>query len=727
MAKAYTAKEARQLILTHRDLLSRMTKTAAYGETAAQNIRSAAAALAEHNARGVLASIPVEELNRDKQGIRVKALRDASYETVADLQNASLQKIAAVKGISEEGAQVIAQSVRSIAEKTRGEVRLRLNADDRNPASTGLVRALYVYRMTYPAIKTCRKMVEQIKPAVEPLLTSLEAADGGLKRLFAGRAKKADAEQSYARLHAALEGEYGNVARSCLAAFEWNKNTADDVIWQDFAKDPIAYVTLLEAACPGLIGPKDAVYGLPEELARAIDAYPLQLEGLRCTLRRYQEWGVKYALHQKRALLGDEMGLGKTVQAIAAMTSLKNSGRTHFMVVCPASVLTNWCREIGKFSELPVIRIHGDNKPEALEQWKKDGGAAVTTFETTGAIALGEERTIDMMVVDEAHYIKNPEARRTIHTKALCEKAEHILFMTGTALENRVEEMITLMNILQPDIANEVKKVSFLASAPQFRQIVAPVYYRRRRDEVLTELPELIENTEWCTMGAEEERVYEQAVLAGHFANARRVSWSVEDLSLSSKAKRLAEIVEEAQEDGRKVIVFSFFLDTIAKVCSLLGDRCTEPINGSIPPAKRQEIVDAFDKAPAGAVLPAQIQAGGTGLNIQAASVVVLCEPQLKPSIENQAVSRAYRMGQARNVLVYRLMCDETIDERIMELLAEKQKQFDAFADESVVAAESLQLDEKAGAALMTQEAQRIAEKNQVQTPEQPQTQAAES
>ena len=195
----------------------------------------------------------------------------------------------------------------------------------------------------------------------------------------------------------------------------------------------------------------------------------------------------------------------------------------------------------------------------------------------------------------------------------------------------------------------------------------------------------------------------------------------MEDLSLSSKAKRLAEIVEEAQEDGRKVIVFSFFLDTIAKVCSLLGDRCTEPINGSIPPAKRQEIVDAFDKAPAGAVLPAQIQAGGTGLNIQAASVVVLCEPQLKPSIENQAVSRAYRMGQARNVLVYRLMCDETIDERIMELLAEKQKQFDAFADESVVAAESLQLDEKAGAALMTQEAQRIAEKNQAQTPEQPQ------
>ena len=99
-------------------------------------------------------------------------------------------------------------------------------------------------------------------------------------------------------------------------------------------------------------------------------------------------------------------------------------------------------------------------------------------------------------------------------------------------------------------------------------------------------------------------------------------------------------------------------------------------------------------------------------MNIQAASVVVLCEPQLKPSIENQAISRAYRMGQARNVLVYRLLCDETIDERIMDLLAEKQKQFDAFADESVVALESLQLDEAASKALMTQEAQRIEQKN---------------
>ena len=118
----------------------------------------------------------------------------------------------------------------------------------------------------------------------------------------------------------------------------------------------------------------------------------------------------------------------------------------------------------------------------------------------------------------------------------------------------------------------------------------------------------------------------------------------------------MLELIEDAKSDGRKIIVFSFFLNTISRVCELLGEACTPPINGSVSPQRRQEIIDQFNAAPAGTVLPAQIQAGGTGLNIQAASVVILCEPQFKPSIENQAISRAYRLGQARNVLVYRLL-----------------------------------------------------------------------
>lgn len=173
------------------------------------------------------------------------------------------------------------------------------------------------------------------------------------------------------------------------------------------------------------------------------------------------------------------------------------------------------------------------------------------------------------------------------------------------------------------------------------------------------------------------------------------------------------ELVRDAEEEGRKVLVFSFFLDTIQKVKDLLGRQCLNPINGSITPQRRQEIIDEFDKAPAGTVLAAQIQSGGTGLNIQSASVVIICEPQLKPSIENQAISRVYRMGQVRNVIIYRLLCENTIDEKIVSLLAQKQEIFDAFADKSeAVEQQKQEIDHASFGHLIEEEIERINAKN---------------
>ena len=163
----------------------------------------------------------------------------------------------------------------------------------------------------------------------------------------------------------------------------------------------------------------------------------------------------------------------------------------------------------------------------------------------------------------------------------------------------------------------------------------------------------------------------------------------------STKAKRLVEICEKAEDEGRKIIVFSFFRNTLNKVKELLGERCSDIISGDIPPERRQEIVDEFNKAEPGAILVSQVQAGGTGLNIQAASVIVFCEPQLTPAIENQAVSRAYRMGQTRDVLVHRLLADETIDERMLQILSAKQKEFDKFADDSVMGSGQLEMEKE--------------------------------
>ena len=214
---------------------------------------------------------------------------------------------------------------------------------------------------------------------------------------------------------------------------------------------------------------------------------------------------------------------------------------------------------------------------------------------------------------------------------------------------------------------------------------------RRVRADVLKELPELIEKEQWCDLTGAEKTVYRDAVASGNLMAIRQVSWQMDRAADSTKAQRLLEICENAREEGRKVIVFSFFRGTLEKVRQILDQRCLETISGDISPARRQEIVDEFNAADPGAVLVSQVQAGGTGLNIQAASVIVFCEPQLTPAIENQAVSRAYRMGQTRDVLVYRLLADDTVDERMLEILSGKQEAFDSFADDSVIGDGQLQ------------------------------------
>ena len=282
--------------------------------------------------------------------------------------------------------------------------------------------------------------------------------------------------------------------------------------------------------------------------------------------------------------------------------------------------------------------------------------------------------------------------------------------MTGTALENKVDEMVELIDQLQPNVANEAKNIAFMSSAELFRQKVAPVYYRRKREDVLTELPELIETDAWCSLNEEEKTKYENNILSTNrnYMAIRRVSFDIDDLKYSSKAQRLKELVEEAKQDGRKVIVFSFFLETIDKIFNYFHDICLFPITGALTPQKRQEIIDEFDNSPPGTMLVSQIQAGGTGLNIQSASVVIITEPQWKPSIEDQAISRAYRMGQSRNVLVYRLLCENTVDEKIRDLLRSKQEIFDTFADKSVAAEANAEIDNKTFGDIIKEEIDRI-------------------
>lgn len=712
MPKPINTKDAKKLFAFHRKLLDELAAEAASLDGLRSDIKQSSDALVSQEILKILREIPIDEVNRGKRGFRVKSLREHGYQTIADISTVSEFTLAGINGISDEMAYEIRRVVDKIIDKTRRSTKIRLSEDNKTLLATQVVFSISMFRRSEPHIFECIKLYRDNYKFVEYALNDLRPATGSLRWLFASESKKQRAVEAFEALENLLNSSYIKEAREHLSELHLIHSSTGDLAWQDFAENPIQFFNILETINPGILGNDDSVYGLPEELVQEIQAQEFFPEGLRCELRRYQEWGVKYILHQERVLLGDEMGLGKTIQAIAAMVSLRNTGATHFIVVCPASVITNWCREISKMSVLSVIKVHGADKMEALQTWIKTGGVAVTTYETTEHFDFEENFKFSLLVVDEAHYIKNPEAQRTNNVKRISNHADRLLFMTGTALENKVDEMISLIRILQPTIASDLHGMEYLASAPQFREKVAPVYYRRKREDVLTELPELIESREWCTMSKAEERSYERSVLRRRYTEARRVSWNVDDIRESSKAARMMELVEEAKSDGRKVIVFSFFLDTIKMVTELLGERCLGPISGSVSPQRRQEIVDEFDKAPAGTVLAAQIQAGGVGLNIQSASVVIICEPQFKPSIENQAISRAYRMGQTRNVLVYRLLCDDTVDEKIMDMLENKQAIFDAFADKSVAGNESLELDDKTFGNIIQEEIDRINNKN---------------
>lgn len=688
---------ARELIREHKQILDSLRNATILSNKYELEIRLAVENLQDKDVNALLSEIPVDELNREKLGIRTGLLREHGFDSVADVVTKNAEQLSRIPGVGMASALTITRIAKEIRDVAKRNVAVKLNRDDVRPETTQLVKALSRYRRAEHAIEEAKRLLSVYEKDITKSVEIVSRTAGWLKSLFASREAKAVSAEAHTHLKDFLEGSYGLDTRRVLTEIEKTRFFSDRDAWQDFTEHTASFYSLLERIRQELLGGQNVIAGLPEELATKMQEVVLSTEGLKCDLRRYQEWGVRYILTQGRVLLGDEMGLGKTVQALASIVSLRNAGATHFLVVCPASVISNWCREITSKTDLPAYKIHLGERKQNLQLWLQTGGIAVTNYENAGHVKLDVDFQFDLLVVDEAHYIKNPKAKRTEQVKRISNHASRVLFMTGTALENKAAEMVELIQMLQPKIASEIRGMTFLASAPEFRAKIAPVYYRRRREDVLTELPELLETKEWCELSEEETKAYEEAVRSRNYTAIRRVSWAMPDLSMSSKAARMIEIIEEAREDDRKVIVFSFYLETIHRIAELLGERCSGVIHGAIPPGMRQEIIDRFHSDPAGNVLVAQIQSGGTGLNIQAASVVVLCEPQFKPSTENQAISRAYRMGQSRNVLVHRLLADDTVDERITELLEGKQEIFDAFADESVSGSAGLAEAKKEG------------------------------
>ncbi|MCY3926620.1 MAG: DEAD/DEAH box helicase [bacterium] len=657
--------------------------------------------------QAALATTPIRDLRRFSDGqIRYGAFEAAGIRTVGAVLGTRRSRLEMIHGVGSTSSARILSAARRLEEDVHLTLNVRFDIDRRPSQQTDLLNSLRALDGARRRIRPLYSELEAAAKCIDADFADARVASERLRRMFALPRRKKRAEAAFGRLRSflneagtrALASEIDDILRD-----RDRPNLAPAAIWDDYETRAASYNGLLaeineldsrgdperprggKTAVPVGSGHLGNQRKLPEAIARRVNAFELDVSLLGASLRGYQDFGAKFALVQERVILGDEMGLGKTIEALAVLCHLRSQGATHFLVVCPASVLTNWENEILRHSHLPTpVRLHGHDRLHRLRDWTRDGGVAITTFDTLRLLPTPETE-IAVVVVDEAHYIKNPEALRTGAVRACLKRSIRALLMTGTPLENRLEEFQTLVGHVRPDVAAALAVRGRPDGVAAFHAAVSPVYLRRNLDEVLDELPPLIEVTDWLTLDGAAAETYRRSVAEGNFMAMRRAAFLTRDPADSPKLTRLREIADEAADNNRKVIVYSYFRDVLNRVHAALGSRALGPLTGSVTGRGRQDLVDRFSAQREPAVLVSQIEAGGVGLNIQAASVVIIAEPQWKPSTEIQAIARCHRMGQTRPVEVHRLLTKDSVDEHMIAVLARKSEIFAQYVRPSAV------------------------------------------
>ncbi len=462
-------------------------------------------------------------------------------------------------------------------------------------------------------------------------------------------------------------------------------------------------------------------------------------EGFVGELRPYQRRGVAWLQGMGElglgAVLADDMGLGKGIQLIAYLLALHRAGSRELpcLVVCPTSVVGNWQREIARFAPgLAVTRWHGADRPEQIAGVR---GVVLTTYGTLRRdVERLAETAWDVVTLDEAQHVKNPQTAGAKAVRRL--RRRQTVALTGTPLENRLAELWSLLDVTTPGLLGP--RASFTrrfvvpvethhdrATATRLRRLVAPFVLRREKSDpaVIADLPPKIERTVPCPLTAEQAQLYAAAVdrvlgsgaLDGTSAMERRgrvlalltalkqicnhpSQYLREDATaLPGRSGKLAaarEIIGEAVDAGDRVLVFTQYVAMGRLLVAQLGaDLGVEVpfLHGGVPAPARDRLVAGFQAGMDGTVgegppvLVISLRAGGTGLNLTAATHVVHYDRWWNPAVEDQATDRAHRIGQRRTVEVHKLVTAGTVEERIDELLTSKR----ALAEQVVGAGES--------------------------------------
>ena len=444
------------------------------------------------------------------------------------------------------------------------------------------------------------------------------------------------------------------------------------------------------------------------EEAQALD--PVLPSTLQAELRPYQldgyRWLARLAHWGGGACLADDMGLGKTVQAIAILLARAPQGPA--LVVAPTSVCQNWIDEVRRFAPTLNVKLFEGAERNALIEAAGPFEVLVCSYTLLQQeIEAFSARQWHSLVLDEAQAVKNFSTKRAQAVLSL--QADFRIAATGTPVENRLEELWMLFRFLNPGLLGPRERFNERFAGPiergdgdvraYLRRFIAPFILRRTKAEVLTELPPRTEITLTIEPEAEEQAFHEALrrsaldTLADQskppqqrrfqvLAELMRVRRACCDPTLvtptanvgSAKLDAFADLVQELIANRHKALVFSQFVDYL----SLLRGRLDELgihyqyLDGSTPAAERSLRVKAFQGGE-GDLFLISLRAGGVGLNLTAADYVIITDPWWNPAVEDQAASRAHRMGQERPVTVYRLAMKDSIEERIMNLHAEKR------------------------------------------------------
>ncbi|MCD0445003.1 SNF2-related protein [Glycomyces sp. A-F 0318] len=638
------------------------------------SIRTQVAALERRLVQDRLAETPAEELRKLAPDLRLGGLLDAGFGTVAEIRAAPVHRLRALPGVGRRTARDAKDAAEAAAAKIEAATRFRFDPDRGDDDQTSLLAALTAERHARTAAEALREPLAEHAERLAAHLPAAERATSRTSMSLAGRRRAAEALDALTALEAVLD-EPG--VRRLEQALADARHRADpdaydrDDLWRALEAEP-AYYSAAIANLTGAAAPAEDHIG--GDLRERVDTVELDLGLLTCRLREYQAFGAKFAVHQGKAVIGDETGLGKTVQALAVCAHLAAGGGRHFLVVCPASVEANWTAEARRRTSLDVYDLHGPDREEQGAKWLREGGLAVAAFNALHRLECLERDGLylALLVVDEAHRAGSPELRRALAVLDVREHARRTLFLTGAPLEHRVDELRDLVSYLEPGLAGEIGPGGTAAGA--LRRLVAPVYLRRDQEDVLAELPERIEVQDRVRLSGLDEERYRAEVRAGSLAGMRRAASALPD---SEKLERLAELVEAAEAEGRKTAVCSSFPDVLEAVQKRLGPLAIGTLTSEVPAEARRGLLDAFARADEPAVLLARLEEGGAALDLRAASLVVVCEPQWDPGLEGQALPPA---GRGRRAQVRRLLAQDCVDERIGELREGRPLLFEHFA-----------------------------------------------